>query len=82
MRATCTLVALTGRCPDVCTGQRAVFTVPPDLAYGVEGRPPVIPPSCPLEFEVELIDFFEPGTRAALCAVPIRAVQLLYYRAD
>lgn len=41
-------------------GQRAQFTVPAELAYGVEGRPPVIPPNTPLTFEVELIDFFEP----------------------
>lgn len=41
-------------------GQRARFVVPPELAYGVEGRPPVIPPNCPLQFEVEMIDFFDP----------------------
>ena len=35
-------------------GQRARFTAPPELAYGVEGRPPVIPPNATLTFEVRV----------------------------
>lgn len=41
-------------------GSRARFMVPPSLAYGRSGRLPKIPPNTPLEFEVQLIDYFEP----------------------
>ncbi|KAI0304467.1 peptidyl-prolyl cis-trans isomerase [Multifurca ochricompacta] len=41
--------------PQLSLGQKAVFTVTPDYAYGARGFPPVIPPNAVLRFEVELL---------------------------
>jgi FKBP-type peptidyl-prolyl cis-trans isomerase FkpA len=40
-------------------GGKARLLCPPDIAYGDQGRPPVIPGGAALLFEVELIDILE-----------------------
>ena len=37
-------------------GGKALITCPPDLAYGPNGKPPTIPPSATLVFDVELLE--------------------------
>ena len=42
--------------PGMKVGGIRTLTIEPDLAYGPQGRPPVIPPSATLVFDVEIVD--------------------------
>ncbi|KAF7803973.1 70 kDa peptidyl-prolyl isomerase-like [Senna tora] len=38
-------------------GERAIFKIPPKLAYGDKGSPPLVPPNATLIFEIEMLSW-------------------------
>ena len=43
-------------------GEKSLFTIAPEYAYGANGAPPKIPPNATLNFEIELFSFYKEPT--------------------
>jgi len=51
-------------------GGKARIVCPSDLAYGDQGRPPIIPPGATLDFQIELLDVTPTAAAAAPPGMP------------
>ena len=56
-------------------GERAIFTIPPDLAYGKAGSPPSIPPDATLLFDIELLSWASVRDTCRDCVILKRIVK-------
>ena len=48
--------------PSMSKGQKSKVTVPPEIAYGDVGYPPIIPPNATIVYELELLSFTSIGS--------------------
>ena len=48
--------------PIMSRGEKARLVIPPDMAYGDLGYPPIIPPNSHITYEIELLSFSSIGT--------------------
>jgi FK506-binding protein 1 len=54
--------------PNMCRGQKIRATIPPELAYGTKGYPPLVPPNATLEYDIELVSFSSVGATTEVLA--------------
>ncbi|XP_078615045.1 uncharacterized protein LOC144884073 [Branchiostoma floridae x Branchiostoma japonicum] len=69
----------------MCVGEKRRLVIPPHLAYGKEGRSPVIPPQATLTFDTELVTIDRVSSAdtvlsfLSFAAVPLAVLGFVYY---